>query len=263
MKLFMTAGVILSLAASSGAQAVQLAGNAVAAAVTKHQIARGETLWGLSNKYYGDPFKWGRIYNANVDKISNPDRIYPNDEINIPEITEIVKPAPFFAPEETAELPAGEGDAAVAVTANEVSLPAAGNNINAPDLEVADLSMEMPTDQRAWSTGITTIVPENWKADGVIISKISTGTDDESGGLIAPGDLVSIKVRKPASFQPGGIISAYMKGIIAYDEKTHKKLGLELQKTGVLEVLSVKKNIVKARVLKSNTSVDSGQVIKR
>lgn len=261
MKLFMTAGVILSLVAFSGAQTVQLAGNDGAAAVTKHEIVRGETLWGLSNKYYGDPFKWGRIYNANMDKISNPDRIYPEDEINIPEITDAVKPAPFFATEETAELSAGEGDAAVAVTA-EVPLPTAGN-INGPDLEVADLSMEMPADQRVWPTGITTIVPENWKADGVIIYKISAGTDDESGGLIAPGDLVKIRVRKPASFRPGGMISSYMKGIVAYDEKTHKQLGLELQKTGVLEVLSVNKNMVKARVLKSNNSVEIGQVIKR
>lgn len=240
----------------------------------KHEVVKGETLWDLSNKYYGDPFMWGRIYNANIDKISNPDRIYPKNEIEIPEITEIVKPAPLpvpevkeavtpsalSAPEEMAELPAEEA----AVAAKEVSTPIpAAAKAGASDYELTDLSMEMPVDQKEWSAGRATIVPENWKEAGVIISRMNSGADDENDSLATSGDRVRIKVEDPSLFRPGELISVYMKGAAAYEKKTNKKLGLELQKTGVLEVLSVDNNIVKARVIESNTSVDRGQVIKK
>lgn len=242
----------------------------------KHEVSKGETLWDLSYKYYGDPFKWGKIYNANMDRISDPDRIYPGEEIEIPEMAETVKPVPLrtaetreaaepaapAAAEGTVETPVEEGaPAVVAEAAKDHALPASGKAA-APVPETTDLSMEMPDDQKEWAAGITTIVPENWKEDGVIISKMDAGTDSENDSLTSPGDLVRIKVWKPASFQPGERIYAYMRGSVAYDKKTIKKLGLELQKTGVLEVLSVEHNIVNARILNSNTSVDSGQVVK-
>jgi hypothetical protein len=135
--------------------------------------------------------------------------------------------------------------------------------VKTPDFEPTDLSMEMPADQKEWAADITTIVPENWKEDGVIISRVEAGADYENDSLAAPGDRVRIKVDNPAFFRPGEAISAYMKGAIAYDKMTGKKLGLELQKTGVLVVLRVDGNIVEARVVRSNTSVDSGQVIKK
>ncbi len=254
MKLFMTVGVIISLAASSGAQPVRLSGKPEV--VKKHEVSKGETLWGISDKYYGDPFKWEKIYNANLDKIANPNLIYPSDEITIPEMTETV----ISVPEETAEIYTEKAADTASVSVGEVSSPVSAK-VKAPDFETMDPSMEMPVDQREWAAGPATIVPKNWKADGVIISKINDGTDAENDSLTVPGDRVRIKVRKPALFRPGEIISAYIMGATAYDKKTNKKLGLELQKTGILEVLSVKKNIVKARVIKSNTSVDSGQVI--
>ena len=261
MKLFMTAGVILSLAAFSGAQVVQSPGKSGSAVTKKHEVVKGETLWGLSDKYYGDPFKWGRIYNANLDKISDPDRIYPQEEIAIPEITEPASAA-LPAPDEMMTLPAAEAADPVAAPAKEVPPPAA-EKVSVPASAPANLSNGMPEDQTEWAAELPTIVPTNWQADGVITAKINNGTDDETDSLTEPGDRVRIKVRNPASFRPGDIISAYMKGAVAYDKKTNKKLGLELQKTGILEVLSVKKNIVKARILKANTSVDNGQVIKK
>jgi pSer/pThr/pTyr-binding forkhead associated (FHA) protein/LysM repeat protein len=39
-------------------------------AITKVTVQKGDTLWELANKYYGDPFKWNLIAEAN--NISNP-----------------------------------------------------------------------------------------------------------------------------------------------------------------------------------------------
>lgn len=49
-----------------------------------HTVSRGDTLWGIAAKYYGDGSKWRRIYDANKDKIGHPDLIFPGQKFLIP-----------------------------------------------------------------------------------------------------------------------------------------------------------------------------------
>lgn len=46
--------------------------------------AQGSTLWGIATIEYGNGGRWPDIYNANRDKISNPDLIYPGQALVIP-----------------------------------------------------------------------------------------------------------------------------------------------------------------------------------
>jgi len=48
-----------------------------------HVVERGDTLWDLSGKYYGDEFMWPVIWKNNV-RINDPDLIYPKQKLNIP-----------------------------------------------------------------------------------------------------------------------------------------------------------------------------------
>lgn len=45
-----------------------------------------DCLWNIAKKrrFYGDPWKWKRIYRANRDKIVDPDLIYPGQRLSIP-----------------------------------------------------------------------------------------------------------------------------------------------------------------------------------
>jgi len=52
---------------------------------TKYVVKKGDSLWKVSGKVYGNPLKWPRIYRANKDKIKNPNRIYPNMILTIPQ----------------------------------------------------------------------------------------------------------------------------------------------------------------------------------
>ena len=52
-----------------------------------HVVAAGESLSVISQNYYNDPMKWDAIYQANRDKIADPDVIHPGQELIIPEIT--------------------------------------------------------------------------------------------------------------------------------------------------------------------------------
>lgn len=55
-----------------------------------YTVVRGDHLWGIAKKkdHYGNGFAWPKIYNANRDKIKNPDLIYPKQEFTIPNLTE-------------------------------------------------------------------------------------------------------------------------------------------------------------------------------
>lgn len=51
---------------------------------TTYTVVKGDSLWKIAKKHYGDPLKWPVIYNANKDKIRNPNRIYPGQVLVIP-----------------------------------------------------------------------------------------------------------------------------------------------------------------------------------
>ena len=45
-----------------------------------------DCLWRIADKYYGNPWLWKKIYEANRDRIKNPDLIYPGWLLKIPRI---------------------------------------------------------------------------------------------------------------------------------------------------------------------------------
>lgn len=50
-----------------------------------HTVAAGDTLSRLARFYYQDAGDWRRIYDANRDRIKNPDLIYPGQVLTIPD----------------------------------------------------------------------------------------------------------------------------------------------------------------------------------
>jgi hypothetical protein len=51
----------------------------------QHVVVVGNTLWDLAATFYGDPFQWPRIYDANTDRIEDPHWIYPGQTFLIPD----------------------------------------------------------------------------------------------------------------------------------------------------------------------------------
>ena len=46
-------------------------------------VQDGDTLWDISNQFFGDPTKFGEIYCANANTIATPELIFPGQELTI------------------------------------------------------------------------------------------------------------------------------------------------------------------------------------
>ncbi len=47
-------------------------------------VKRGDTLWAIARRFYGNGSRYGEIAGANKQQIKNPDLIYPNQQLEIP-----------------------------------------------------------------------------------------------------------------------------------------------------------------------------------
>ena len=75
-----------------------LSGFAVVQQVATHTVVVGDTLWDLAQQYYGDPFDWRRIWEANRADVADPNLILPGQVLTIPgreaSVTDVTVEAP-------------------------------------------------------------------------------------------------------------------------------------------------------------------------
>ena len=244
----------------------------------RHKISDGETLWDLSGKYYNDPFKWGKIYNANLNTVQNPNLIYPRAELVIPDITEQVAPA-RKAP---AEIPGADTFQEGEFTASDVSQAAApavpeasAAGTRQPAAKAAGtagvagpgffdsegLSSEMPEDQKGWPISVK-VVPGNWMEDGVIAAKPKSGSGGAmEDGLSFSGETVFIQLTRSLQVKKGDSFNVYLRGTTALD-KRGRRIGRELQLLGLLRVISLEGRAVKCSLESATGPVSKGMVVK-
>ncbi len=63
-------------------------------AVSSHTVVKGDTLWGLSERNYKDPYLWPSLWEVNKSTVTNPDLIFVGQVLNMPELAELKKITP-------------------------------------------------------------------------------------------------------------------------------------------------------------------------
>ena len=63
---------------------------AAAEAIEKRRVVQvtvqpGNTLWAIAKENYGEGIQYVKVFNANRDRIRNPDLIYPGQVFTVPE----------------------------------------------------------------------------------------------------------------------------------------------------------------------------------
>lgn len=52
---------------------------------TFYTIEKGDSLWKIASKFYGNGAKWNTLFEDNKEVIQNPDLIYPGQVIRVPD----------------------------------------------------------------------------------------------------------------------------------------------------------------------------------
>ncbi|MFH1619412.1 MAG: LysM peptidoglycan-binding domain-containing protein [bacterium] len=246
-------------------------------AFKRHTIERGDTLWSLARRYYSDPYKWRKIYEANISLISDPHWIYPPNEITIPDITEEVKPEFVSEKKEPEVTRATKPVESVSVPPEaEPEQPFQPQPVTEPvsksespsfspvsvvkDMVPPDISAEMPTDAKGgYPSLVTVVVPIDWREDG---SVIFTGGVKDLERLAVKGESVRLGLYSGVTAKKGDIFKVYKRGT-TLKNKAGKKVGLEIQKSAVLRVTAVEKEFVEAEILEMNSAVEMRDVVKK
>lgn len=79
-KLILAAGNVLGVAKVE--EEIAVANSAPEAGF--HTVEKGDTLWAVAKKAYGDGSKYTAIFEANKPMLSDPDKIYPGQVLRIP-----------------------------------------------------------------------------------------------------------------------------------------------------------------------------------
>ena len=74
----------LNLRVNPALQTAQSSGQAASGSLQTYTVKSGDTLSKIAKQYYGDAGQYMKIFEANKDKLTNPDQIKPGQELKIP-----------------------------------------------------------------------------------------------------------------------------------------------------------------------------------
>ena len=196
-----------------------------------YTIKKGDTLWGISDRFLKDPYYWPNLWSHNPD-VPNPHFIYPGQKLAIyDDRIEIIKAEP--------ETDAGEstdtGEMTGQVEATDETMAATDEQ---PIIEPQDeITIRIP------GGGIGMIVKDESGAYG----KIVDATDSRL--LISTGDKVFLEMKDLDATLPGTRYYVYSLGDKVVHPITGESLGYHVVEHGALDITEVHEEVATAVIV--------------
>jgi len=194
-------------------------------------IKKGDTLWGISERFINDPYYWPNLW-ANNPELTNPHLIYPGKEIRLYGGRVIVVPT-YTLPEETADAPTPDAEEGLPETVAE-------------PIE--------PTLEKVFKTGGGSegFIIADAKPLGIIVDSV----DDRT--LLTENDTVFLRMEDAAVVSVGDIYGLYERGDLVSHPVTNKTYGNMMHDLGYLQVTGIGTGYVTAKIGKVFREVQRG-----
>ncbi|MFY9179406.1 MAG: LysM peptidoglycan-binding domain-containing protein [Venatoribacter sp.] len=202
-------------------------------APSQYIVKKGDTLWGISEKFTDNPWQWPEIWHQN-NQIENPHLIFPGDEISLIKV---------------------DGEIRVTVTRR----GEASRTVKlAPTARVEIVEAAIPTIPQDAIRGFVrynqAVTKEQLDKAPYILSshdeRIRMGAGDKA---YASGDF--------GDKGPAEMYGIYRKGQLFKDPKSKEVLGQEAIDVGIAKVVSFKDNIATLEITDSNQQIQAGDFL--
>jgi len=192
-----------------------------------HTVARGDTLWDISDAYLGTPWVWPSLWNDNQGEIANPHRIRPGDKVWVSPWE--MRPV---SDQEARDLLAAAGGAPPAAIEDADARP--GRTVRFSLAEVAGFLSE-----------------EDVKGSGSVVALPDGKT------MTVYDDLVDVDAGA-ASLRKGDQLSFFRSRVPVVDPDTGRRVGVEVEVLGWGEVQDVGAESARVRIRSAHAEIERG-----
>jgi len=183
-------------------------------------IRKGDTLWGISERFIKDPTYWPSLWSKNP-YIRNPHFIYPGQKVRIYDGRIEFVPEPVVP----AEIPP-------------VSEP-----------EIAP-SVPLRVQSTAGFEGFVTL--DEYQGAGQIVDAVDNRL------MVAQGDRVFLSMKNPGEINKGDLYSVFTEGREVRHPLTRELLGYQVEERGTLIIEEVHAEVASGRILDSVREMERG-----
>lgn len=207
-----------------------------------YTIKKGDTLWGISQKFLKDPYYWPNLWSHNPE-LRNPHFIYPGQKIAIYDgRIELVPAEPEETPVDTATDEA---------TTTETTEAAATETVE--PLPVTEVQEEIQI--KVPGGGIGFIGAEDLDSVGRIVD----ATDNRL--ILGSGDTAFLEMDHLNVTNPGTRLSIFALGDKVKHPVTEETLGYQVYELGDLEIVDVHDEVASGRIVKALREIQRGAYV--
>lgn len=210
---------------------------------TVHIIERGDTLWALAQKYYGDPYLWPQLWENNT-YITDAHWIYPGDPLLIQ----------------------GEATTGEVVTETGVGVEeTAGEPVATAELEAASPAIPLGHESDIYCFGYLGAVNE------YLPNRITAFEDQEvkfvplatyqDAGVVQP-DIVYVELEDPSLVAAGETYIVVQPAHLVENPETEEVVGRHYEYRGRVRILCINGDIATAMVVQACDAIRLGAAIK-
>lgn len=199
-------------------------------------VKKGDTLWGLSERFVRDPYYWPRMWEVNQGKVTNPHFIYPGQRVRIYHDRIEIEPRTSAAPETFRPLSA-------------MPSPAAAVQSKVPLEEVA------PERTFVVSGAEGMLVPRDMQFAGSIVAIAQNRT------IAGEDDVVYLDTGRENGVKVGDRYRVFKKGEEIRHPVSNQLVGVKILPLGSLQVSELESKSSKAIIHKSFKEIEPGSVL--